>query len=137
MNMGRGELRNVLATLTLPGLCERQSVLVGTIASGESAQARLSFAADGEAGTYTGVLRVTGEDVWGNESGFELPIELAVEPKPVKSAEDTASGGAGEEKMLSPLVWGLGGGCALLLAALIVTSALLVRKIHRLEEDRL
>ena len=125
------------ATLTLPGLCERQSVLVGTIASGESAQARLSFAADGDAGTYTGVLRVTGEDAWGNESGFELPVELAVEPKPVKSAEDTASGGAGEEKMLSPLVWGLGGGCALLLAALIVTSALLVRKIHRLEEDRL
>ena len=39
--------------------------------------------------------------------------------------------------MLSPLVWGLGGGCALLLAALIVTSALLVRKIHRLEENRL
>ena len=137
MNMGRGELRNVLATLTLPGLCERQSVLVGTIAPGESAQARLSFAADGDAGTYTGVLRVTGEDAWGNESGYELPVELAVEPKPVKSAEDTASGGAGEEKMLSPLVWGLGGGCALLLAALIVTSALLVRKIHRLEEDRL
>lgn len=137
MNMGRGDVRNVLATLTLPGLCERQSVLVGAIASGESAQARLSFAADGEAGTYTGVFSVTGEDVWGNESGFELPVTLSVETRPVKSAEETASDDAAAGKKLSPLVWGLGGGCALLLAALIVISALLVRKIHRLEEDRL
>ena len=137
MNMGRGDVRNVLATLTLPGLCERQSVLVGTIASGESAQARLSFAADGEAGTYTGVFSVTGEDVWGNESGFELPVTLSVETRPVKSAEETASDDAAAGKKLSPLVWGLGGGCALLLLALIVTSALLARKIHRLEEDRL
>ena len=137
MNMGRGDVRNVLATLTLPGLCERQSVLVGTIASGESAQARLSFAADGEAGTYTGVFSVTGEDVWGNESGFELPVTLSVETRPVKSAEETASDDAAAGKKLSPLVWGLGGACALLLLALIVTSALLARKIHRLEEDRL
>lgn len=137
MNMGRGDVRNVLATLTLPGLCERQSVLVGTIASGESAQARLSFAADGEAGTYTGVFSVTGEDVWGNESGFELPVTLSVETRLVKSAEETASDDAAAGKKLSPLVWGLGGACALLLLALIVTSALLARKIHRLEEDRL
>ncbi len=138
MNMGRGELRNVLATLTLPGLCERQSVLVGAIASGGTGDARLSFLASGDAGTYTGVLRVTCEDVWGNESGYDLPVELTVEPRPVRSEGDTASGDEGEEKrQLSPLVWGLGGGCALLLAALIVTSALLVRKIHRLEEDRL
>ena len=137
MNMGRGDVRNVLATLTLPGLCERQSVLVGTIASGESAQARLSFAADGEAGTYTGVFSVTGEDVWGNESGFELPVTLSVETRPVKSAEETASDDAAAGKKLSPLVWGLGGACAMLLLALIVTSALLARKIHRLEEDRL
>ncbi len=137
MNMGRGDVRNVLATLTLPGLCERQSVLVGTIASGESAQVRLSFAADGEAGTYTGVFSVTGEDVWGNESGFELPVTLSVETRPVKSAEETASDDAAAGKKLSPLVWGLGGACALLLLALIVTSALLARKIHRLEEDRL
>ncbi len=137
MNMGRGDVRNVLATLMLPGLCERQSVLVGTIASGESAQARLSFAADGEAGTYTGVFSVTGEDVWGNESGFELPVTLSVETRPVKSAEETASDDAAAGKKLSPLVWGLGGACALLLLALIVTSALLARKIHRLEEDRL
>lgn len=137
MNMGRGDVRNVLATLTLPGLCERQSVLVGAIASGESAQARLSFAADGEAGTYTGVFSVTGEDVWGNESGFELPVTLSVETRPVKSAEETASDDAAAGKKLSPLVWGLGGACALLLLALIVTSALLARKIHRLEEDRL
>ena len=137
MNMGCGDVRNVLATLTLPGLCERQSVLVGTIASGESAQARLSFAADGEAGTYTGVFSVTGEDVWGNESGFELPVTLSVETRPVKSAEETASDDAAAGKKLSPLVWGLGGACALLLLALIVTSALLARKIHRLEEDRL
>ena len=137
MNMGRGEVRNVLATLTLPGLCERQSVLVGAIASGETGDARLSFAAGG-AGTYTGVLRVTCEDAWGNESGYDLPVELTVEPRPVRSEDETASGDGAEEKgRISPLVWGLGGGCALLLAALIVTSALLVRKIHRLEEDRL
>ena len=137
MNMGRGEVRNVLATLTLPGLCERQSVLVGVIASGETGDARLSFAAGGGAGTYTGVLRVTCEDAWGNGSGYDLPVELTVEPRPVKSEEETISGDAAAGTMLSPLVWGLGGGCALLLAALIVTSALLVRKIHRLEEDKL
>ena len=31
MNMGRGELRNVYVTLTMPGVVEQQSVLVGTI----------------------------------------------------------------------------------------------------------
>ncbi len=137
MNMGRGELRNVLATLTLPGLCERQSVLVGAISPGGTGDARLSLPASGDAGTYTGVLRVTCEDAWGNESGYDLPVELAVEPRPVKSEEETISGDAAAGMTLSPLVWGLGGGCALLLAALIITSALLVRKIHRLEEDRL
>ena len=137
MNMGRGELRNVLATLTLPGQCERQSVLVGVIEPGGTGQARLSFATSGDAGTYSGVLSVTCEDAWGNESGYELPVTLAVEPRPVKSTEGTNAGAAAEEKKISPLIWGLGGGCALLLAALIVISALLVRKIHRMEEDRL
>ena len=80
---------------------------------------------------------MTCEDAWGNGSGYDLPVELTVEPRPVKSEEETISGDAAAGTMLSPLVWGLGGGCALLLAALIVTSALLVRKIHRLEEDKL
>ena len=137
LNLGRGELRNVLATLTLPGQCERQSVLVGVIEPGGTGQARLSFATSGDAGTYSGVLSVTCEDAWGNESGYELPVTLAVEPRPVKSTEGTNAGAAAEEKKISPLIWGLGGGCALLLAALIVISALLVRKIHRMEEDRL
>ena len=136
MNMGRGALSNVLATLTLPGQCERQSVLVGEIASGDTAQARLSFTA-GADGTYLGTIIVTCEDQWGNESGFELPVSLTVEAKAEKSEDSTTAGSTSKDEGISPLTWALGGGCALLLLALIITSAVLVKKIHRLEEDRL
>ena len=43
MNTGCPELSNVMATLTLPGITETQSVLVGTLASGETKSAKLTF----------------------------------------------------------------------------------------------
>ena len=43
MNMGKGELRNVLVKLEIDGVLDAQSVLVGTVAAGETKQAKLIF----------------------------------------------------------------------------------------------
>ena len=43
MNMGKGELQNVLVKLEMDGVLDAQSVLVGTLAAGETKQAKLTF----------------------------------------------------------------------------------------------
>lgn len=43
MNMGRADLINVLATVSLPGITDRQSVLVGTIMPGETRNAQITL----------------------------------------------------------------------------------------------
>ena len=137
MNMGRGELRNVMATLVMPGVTERQSVLVGTVAPGETKQAKLT-AAPGKnvLGEVSGEITVSAEDAWGNETSFALPVSLTVEKAPEKQPEIQTA--ADYVKAAVPgYVWPLGGACLLLLIGLIVQGAVLRGKIRRLEEEKL
>ena len=136
MNMGRAEVVNVLATVSLPGVTDRQSVLVGAIAPGETRQAQITLT-PGKAvsGDFAGSLTVSGEDAAGNPVSFSLPISLTVE-KPVEAA--AAPDAAARDREKPPLLtYGLAGGCGLLFLLLVLQGALLRGKIHRLEEEKL
>lgn len=137
MNMGRADLSNVMATLSLPGITERQSVLAGTIAPGETKQARLTFIPGMSAlGLHQGTLTITGEDAYGNTTSLTIPVETTVE-EPV--AITVSADGAEEEKEPLPL-WttiALGAACGVLLIVCVIDGAVLRRKIRKLEEDRL
>ena len=136
MNMGKADIINVLATVTLPGITDRQSVLVGTIAPGETRQAQITLTPGKDlSGNYEGSLNVEGTDNDGNPTSFSVPIHLTVE-KPVKitEADDPTTK---ENEKPSYLIYGLAGGCGLLLLLLLLQGFLLRKKIHRLEEDKL
>ena len=137
MNMGRAEVINTLCALTLPGITDRQAVLVGTIAPGETRQAQMTVLAPRDAqGEYAGELSVEATDSDGNPTAFSLPIRLTVEAPAVQAAlTETGAAQQAEEKPL--LLYGLGGGCGLLFLLLVLQGALLRRKIHRLEEEKL
>ena len=136
MNMGRADVVNVLVTLSLPGITDRQSVLVGTIAPGETRQAQITLVPGKDvSGDFQGTLTVEGEDSDGNPVSFSLPIQLTVEKPAVSAiAADTAKQ---DKEQPSVLIFALGGGCGLLLLTLLLQGVLLRRKIHRLEEDKL
>ena len=134
MNMGKGELQNVLVKLEMEGVLDAQSVLVGTVLSGETKEARLSFTPkENSAGNHSGMVTITCEDVYGNPFSQTLDVTLAVE-EPVSEAELQQE--EEKEKM---------GTCTivliilsvLLVAALAVQGAVLSRKIHKMEEERL
>ena len=137
MNMGRGELCNVMATLVLPGITDGQSVLVGTIGSGESRDAKIIFTPGKSVlGEVSGEVRVTYEDLWGNADSFSLPISLTVEepaPAPVTATLTQEI----EKRLPDWLLPALGGLCGLLILGIILQGALLGRKIRKLEEDKL
>ena len=134
MNMGRADVVNVLATLSLPGVTDRQSVLVGTIAPGETRQAQITLTPGKDlSGDFEGALTVEATDNDGNPVSLSLPIHLTVE-KPVKAAE-TADPTVKEKPPY--LTYGLAGGCGFLFLLLILQGFLLRRKIHQLEEDKL
>ncbi|GEM_PF-539083 len=136
MNMGRADIVNVLATVTLPGITERQSVLVGTIAPGETRQAQITLTPDrAVSGDFTGTLTVEAGDPDGNQVSQTLPVHLTVEEPPQPAAANNDARIQAEKPPL--LIWGLAGGSGLLLLLLLVQGVLLRRKIHRLEEDRL
>lgn len=136
MNMGRADVVNVLATLTMPGITDRQSVLVGTIAPGETRQAQITLT-PGRAvsGDFDGTLTVEAEDRDGNPTSFSLPVHLTVEEPPQPAVADEAAQAQKEKPPL--LVYGLAGGCGLLLLLLLLQGILLRKKIHRLEEEKL
>ena len=135
MNMGKADIINVLATVALPGVTDRQSVLVGTIAPGETRQAQITLTPGKDlSGDYEGTLTVEGTDNDGNPASFSLPISLTVE-KPIKTIETNTLTQKAEEPLI--LTYGLAGGCGLLFLILIVQGILLRKKIHRLEEDKL
>ena len=138
MNMGKADVVNVLATVSMPGITDRQSVLVGTIQPGETKQAQLILSpAKDTVGDFSGTITVECTDQDGNPASFELPVNLKVE-KPVKTETDKADSGKNEKKeQTSPLTLALAGACGLLLILLILQGAILRRKIHRLEEDKL
>lgn len=67
MNMGKGELQNVLVKLEMDGVLDAQSVLVGTMAAGETKQAKLTFTPKLDSvGTHSGTVIITCEDAYGN-----------------------------------------------------------------------
>ncbi len=137
MNMGRADLVNVLATVSLPGITERQSVLVGTIQPGETKQAQLMLTtAKDTIGDFSGTILVECTDGDGNEASFSLPLALTLQA-PVKPAADAEGTAETAQKQSSPLIPGLAGGCGLLLFALLLQGILLRRKLHRLEEEKL
>ncbi len=136
MNMGKADIINVLATVTLPGITDRQSVLVGTIAPGDTRQAQMTLTTDkGISGDFEGTLTVEATDNDGNPASFSLPVFLTVEKPAPPAADDAAA--AGEKDQPAYLTYALGGGCGLLFLAVLLQGALLRRKIHRLEEDKL
>ena len=135
MNMGKADIINVLATVALPGITDRQSVLVGTIAPGETRQAQITLTPGKQlSGDFEGTLTVEGTDSDGNPTAFSLPLSLTVEApaQAILSDPDVP-----KDEKPPILVYALIGGCALLLLAFIAQGILLRRKIHRLEEDRL
>ena len=138
MNMGRGELRNVYVTLTMPGVVEQQSVLVGTIPSGETKQAKISWnvAKDAEIGGHEGMLHVSGEDEWGNSTEFDLQVALAVEEKvvePETNVKATVMRVASDNRLTYVLM----GVSMLLLIAFVAQGFILRGKIRKAEEGRL
>ena len=138
MNMGRANVVNVLATVAMPGITDRQSALVGTIQPGETRQAQIILTPGKETeGDYTGTLTVECTDEDGNPASFELPLELNVEKPVRKETEEGKESGTEKKEKNSPLILALGGGCGVLLILLLLQGILLRRKIHRLEEDRL
>ncbi len=137
MNMGRGELHNVMATLTMPGITDKQSVLVGTIGPGETKQAKISFTPGKNVlGEVTGEVTVSCEDAWGNSTSFTLPTSITVEePAPVVQQAVSIAEEAQEKNPY--ILYILAGMSAALVLALILQGTILRRKIHRLEEERL
>lgn len=84
MNMGKGELQNVLVKLEMDGVLDAQSVLVGTMAAGETKQAKLTFTPKFDSvGTHSGTVIITCEDAYGNTFTQTLDVALTVdEPIP-------------------------------------------------------
>ena len=138
MNMGKADIVNVMATVSMPGITDRQSTLVGTIQPGETRQAQLILTTSKDiTGDYTGTVTVECTDEDGNPASLELPVNLKVDPPLKKNTEENADGKSEKKEKTSPLTIALGGGCGLLLILLVLQGIILRRKLHRLEEDKL
>ena len=134
MNMGKGELRNVLVKLEAEGAMDAQSVLVGTMDAGETAQPRLTFTPKlNSVGAHAATVTVSCEDAYGNAFSQTLDAVLTVE-EPIPEAE---MADAEETEAPNPRVIALCIVNALLILALILLVTILTKKIHTLEEERL
>ena len=134
MNMGKGELQNVLVKLVMDGVLDAQSVLVGTMAAGETKQAKLTFTPKLDSvGTHSGTVTITCEDAYGNTFTQTLAVNLTVdEPIPEVELQQVEE----KEKMSTGTIV-LIVICVLLAAGLVVQGTILTKKIHKLEEERL
>ena len=134
MNMGKGELRNVLVKLEADGVLDAQSVLVGTMAAGETKQAKLTYTPSLDSvGTHSGTVTITCEDAYGNTFSQTLEVTLTVdEPIPEVELQQEEE----KEKMSTGTIV-LIILCVALAAGLVVQGMILTRKIHNLEEERL
>lgn len=134
MNMGKGELQNVLVKLEMDGVLDAQSVLVGTMAAGETKQAKLTFTPKLDSvGTHSGTVTITCEDAYGNSFSQTLDVTLTVD-EPIPEAELQQE--EEKEKMSTGTIV-LIALCVALTAALVAQGTLLTKKLHKLEEDRL
>lgn len=94
MNMGKGELQNVLVKLEMDGVLDAQSVLVGTMAAGETKQAKLTFTPKLDSvGTHSGTVTITCEDAYGNtfHSTFSCSVTGKERPKDILPHDPTYS----------------------------------------------
>ena len=134
MNMGKGELRNVLVKLEADGVLDAQSVLVGTMAAGETKQAKLTYTPFlNSVGTYSGTVTVSCEDAYGNTFSQTLDVTLIVdEPIPEVELQQEEE----KEKMSTGTII-LIVLCVLMATGLITQGTILTKKIHTLEEERL
>ena len=134
MNMGKGELHNVLVKLEMNGVLDAQSVLVGTMAAGETKQAKLTFTPKLDSvGTHSGTVTITCEDAYGNTFFQTLEVTLTVdEPIPEEELEPEEE----KEKMSTGTIV-LIILCVAMAAGLVIQGAILTKKIHTLEEERL
>ncbi len=134
MNMGKGELSNVMVKLEMEGVLDAQSVLVGTIAPGETKQAKLTFTPFlTSVGTYPGIVTYSCEDAYGNQFSQTLDVTLTVD-EPLPEVEEQQ---AEEKETLSIWMILLIVLCVALAAALIAQIIILNGKVHKLEEERL
>ena len=134
MNMGKGELKNVLVKLEMDGVLDAQSVLVGTMAAGETKQAKLTFTPKlNSVGTHSGTVIITCEDAYGNTFSQTLDVTLTVdEPIPEVELQQEE-----EKEKMSPGTIVLIVLCVLMAAGLVAQGTILTKKIHKLEEERL
>ena len=134
MNMGKGELQNVLVKLEMDGVLDAQSVLVGTMAAGSTTQAKLTFTPKlNSVGTHSGTVTITCEDAYGNAFTQTLDVNLTVdEPIPEVELQQEEE----KEKMSTGTIV-LIILCVVLAVGLVVQGAILTKKIHKLEEERL
>lgn len=134
MNMGKGELQNVLVKLEMEGVLDPQSVLVGTMSAGETKQAKLTFTPKLDSvGTHSGTVTITCEDAYGNSFSQTLNVTLTVdEPIPEVELQQEEE----KEKMSTGTIM-LIILCVVLAVGLVVQGAILTKKIHKLEEERL
>ena len=134
MNMGKGELRNVLVKLESDGVLNAQSVLVGTMAAGETKQAKLTYTPSLDSvGTHSGTVTITCEDAYGNTFSQTLEVTLTVdEPIPEAELEPEEE----KDKMSTGTIM-LIILCVALVVGLVVQGTILTQKIHKLEEERL
>ena len=134
MNMGKGELQNVLVKIEMDGVLDAQSVLVGTMAAGETKQAKLTFTPNLDSvGTHSGTVTITCEDAYGNTFSQTLDVTLTVdEPIPEVELQQEEE----KEKMSTGTII-LIALCVMMAAGLITQGTILTKKIHKLEEERL
>lgn len=134
MNMGKGELQNVLVKLEMDSVLDAQSVLLGTMSAGETKQAKLTFTPKLDSvGTHSGTVTVTCEDAYGNAFSQTLDVTLTVdEPIPEKKMQQEEE----EEKMSTGTIV-LIVLCICLASGIIAQGLILTKKIHKLEEERL
>ena len=134
MNMGKGELQNVLVKLEAEGVLDTQSVLVGTMAPGETKQAKLTFVPKlTSVGTYSGTVTITCEDAYSNAFSQLLDVSLTVD-EPIPEEEILREKEENSTPKSSVILMIL---CGVLLLAFILQRVILTKKIHKMEEERL
>lgn len=132
MNLGKGELSNILVKLETPA-ANVQSVLVGSIAPGETKQAQLTFTPFADSvGIHSGTVTISCEDAYSNTFEEFLEVSLTVD-EPLREMTEEVP----EKEEANPFTIFLTILCALLIAGLITQHLILTGKIHKLEEDRL